>query len=149
MPTGEVFAGVGTGTTGSSFSAGLKEKNYLGKAITLDTNFALSENEVRGKFSVMNPNFRNTDRSLNTTIESTVSDFMSSSGYKTTRTGLSLGTGFEQFQDVYINFDLSNYYEKLVTSDTATDIKKKQEGHYFENLFAYSITSLFRIRFLR
>ena len=33
MPTGEIFAGVGTGTTGSSFSAGLKEKNYLGKAI--------------------------------------------------------------------------------------------------------------------
>ena len=34
MPTGEIFAGVGTGTTGSSFSAGLKEKNYLGKGIT-------------------------------------------------------------------------------------------------------------------
>ncbi|MDA9752845.1 outer membrane protein assembly factor BamA [Candidatus Pelagibacter sp.] len=140
MPTGEVFAGVGTGTTGSSFSAGLKEKNYLGKAITLDTNFALSENEVRGKFSVLNPNFRNTDRSLNTTIESTVSDFMSSSGYKTTRTGLSLGTGFEQFQDVFINFNVSNYYEKLVTSDTASEIKKKQEGDYFENLFLYSVT---------
>ena len=140
MPTGEIFAGVGTGTTGSSFSAGLKEKNYLGKAITLDTNFAVSESEVRGKFSVLNPNFRNTDRSLNTTIESTVSDFMSSSGYKTTRTGLSLGTGFEQFQDVYINFDVSNYYEKLVTSDTASDIKKKQEGDYFENLFLYSLT---------
>tara|TARA_B100001115_G_C15790390_1_gene389682 strand:- start:227 stop:1213 length:987 start_codon:yes stop_codon:yes gene_type:complete len=140
MPTGEVFAGVGTGTTGSSFSAGLKEKNYLGKGITLDTNFALSDSEVRGKFSVLNPNFRNSDRSLNTTIESTVSDFMSSSGYKTTRTGLSFGTGFEQFQDVYVNFDISNYYEKLVTSDAASDIKKKQEGDYFENLFLYSIT---------
>ena len=95
MPTGEIFAGVGTGTAGSSFSAGLKEKNYLGKGITLDTSLALSESEVRGKFSVLNPNFRNSDRSLNTTIESTVSDFMTSSGYKTTRTGLSLGTGFE------------------------------------------------------
>ena len=49
MPTGEIFAGVGTGTGGSSFSAGLKEKNYLGKGITLDTNFALSENEVKRK----------------------------------------------------------------------------------------------------
>jgi len=65
---------------------------------------------------------------------------MTSSGYKTTRTGLSLGTGFEQFQDVYINLDISNYYEKLVTSDAASDIKKKQEGDYFENLFLYSIT---------
>ena len=139
-PTGEIFAGVGTGTGGSSFSAGLKEKNYLGKGITLDTNFALSDDEIRGKFSVINPNFKNTDRSLNTTIESTTSDFMSSSGYKTTRTGVSLGTGFEQYQDLFVNFDLSNYYEKLVTSDKATDIKKKQEGDYFENLFLYSIT---------
>ena len=139
-PTGEIFAGVGTGTGGSSFSAGLKEKNYLGKGITLDTNFALSDDELRGKFSVINPNFKNTDRSLNTTIESTASDFMSSSGYKTTRTGVSLGTGFEQYQDVFVNFDISNYYEKLVTSDKATEIKKKQEGDYFENLFLYSIT---------
>ena len=139
-PTGEIFAGVGTGTGGSSISAGLKEKNYLGKGITLDTNLALSDNEIRGRFSVSNPNYKNTDRSLNTTIESTASDFMSSSGYKTTRTGVSLGTGFEQYQDVFLNFDLSNYYEKLVTSDNATDIKKKQEGDYFENLFLYSIT---------
>ncbi len=139
-PTGEIFAGVGTGTGGSSFSAGLKEKNYLGKGITLDTNFAISDDEIRGKFSVINPNFKNTDRSLNTTIESTTSDFMSSSGYKTTRTGLSLGTGFEQYQDIFINLDISNYYEKLITSDKATEIKKKQEGTYFENLFLYSIT---------
>ena len=140
MPTGEIFAGVGTGTGGSSFSAGLKEKNYLGKGITLDTNLALSENEIRGKFSVINPNFRDTDRSLNMTVESTTSDFMTSSGYKTTRTGLSLGTGFEQFQDIFVNFEISNYYEKLLTSDKATEIKKKQEGDYFENLFLYSIT---------
>ena len=140
MPTGEIVAGVGTGTGGSTFSAGLKEKNYLGKGIMLDTNFALSEDEVRGKFSILNPNFKNSDRSLNTTIESTVSDFMSTSGYKTTRTGLSLGTGFEQFQDIFVNFDLSNYYEKLVTSDSASEVKKKQEGDYFENLFLYSVT---------
>ena len=139
-PTGEIFAGVGTGTGGSSFSAGVKEKNYLGKGITLDTNFALSEDEIRGKFSVINPNFRNSDRSLNTTIESTTSDFMNSSGYKTTRTGLSFGTGFEQFEDIFINFDISNYYEKLVTSDTASEIKQRQEGDYFENLFLYSVT---------
>tara|TARA_B000000557_G_scaffold142635_1_gene115806 strand:- start:1044 stop:3296 length:2253 start_codon:yes stop_codon:yes gene_type:complete len=139
-PTGEIFAGVGTGTGGSSLSAGIKEKNYLGKGITLDTNISISDDELRGKFMVINPNFRNSDRSLNTTIESTTSDLMTSSGYKTTRTGLSLGTGFEQYQDIFINLDISNYYEKLITSDTASEIKKKQEGDYFENLLKYSIT---------
>ena len=138
--TGEVFAGAGTGTSGSVISAGIKEKNYLGKGITLDTKIALSDDELKGNFTVINPNFRNSDRSINTTIESTTSDFMTSSGYKTTRTGLKLGTGFEQYDDLFFNIDISNYYERLETSDAASSIKKKQEGDYFENLISYAIT---------
>ena len=101
---------------------------------------ALSDDEVKGKFSVINPNFKNSDRSINTTIESTTSDFMNSSGYKTSRTGLKLGTGFEQYDDLFVNIDISNYYERLETSDAASAIKKKQEGDYFENLLSYGIT---------
>ena len=139
--TGEIFAGAGTGTSGSSITAGIKEKNYLGKGIALDTNLTLTDDEVKGRFSVTNPNFRNSDRSLTTTIESTSTDFMTSSGYKTSRTGLGFGTGFEQYEDLFINFDISLYYEKLDTSSLASEIKKRQEGDYFENLFSYSITT--------
>ena len=139
--TGEIFAGAGTGTSGSSITAGIKERNYLGKGIALDTNLTLTDDEVKGRFSVTNPNFRNSDRSLTTTIESTSTDLMTSSGYKTSRTGLGFGTGFEQYEDLFINFDISMYYEKLETSSLASDIKKRQEGDYFENLFSYSITS--------
>ena len=35
----------------------------------------LSEDQISGKFAIVNPNYRNSDRSLNTTIESTSSDF--------------------------------------------------------------------------
>jgi len=138
--TGEIFAGAGTGTDGSQISVGIKEKNYLGKGIMLDTNLTLADDEIKGKFSVVNPNFKNTDRSINTTIESSVSDFMTSSGYKTTRTGIKLGTSFEQYDNLFFNIDLSNYYEKLETSSLASAIKKKQEGDYFENLLSYGIT---------
>jgi len=129
--TGEIFAGAGTGTDGSTISGGIKEKNYLGKGIELDTNLTLSDDQIKGRFSLINPNFRNTDRSINATIESTASDFMTTSGYKTTRTGLKLGTGFEQYEDLFFNIDISNYYEKLETSSSASAIKKKQEGDYF------------------
>ena len=138
--TGEIFAGAGTGTDGSQISVGIKEKNYLGKGIMLDTNLTLADDEIKGKFSVVNPNFKNTDRSINTTIESSVSDFMTSTGYKTTRTGIKLGTSFEQYDNLFFNIDLSNYYEKLETSSLASAIKKKQEGDYFENLLSYGIT---------
>ncbi len=138
-PTGEIFAGVGTGTTGNSLTAGIKENNYLGLGIKLDTNFTLSDDSVKGKFSVINPNYNNSDKSINTTFESSTNNFMSTGGYKTNRTGFIIGTEFEQMTNLFVNLSLSNYYEDLETSSTATNILKKQEGNYFENLLSYSI----------
>ena len=51
-PTGEIFAGAGTGTTGTSLTAGIKENNYLGLGIVLDTNFTITDDTLKGKFSV-------------------------------------------------------------------------------------------------
>ena len=140
IPTGEIFAGAGTGTSGATITAGIQEKNYLGKGIKLSTKLTLAEDEIKGKVSVMNPNYKNTNRSLQTTIESTTSDFLSTGGFKTSRTGFGIGTGFEQLSDFYVNLDVSTYYEKLETTSTASAYKKKQEGDYFENLFTYDLT---------
>ena len=137
--TGEVFAGAGAGTSGASITAGITEKNYLGKGIKLSTNFMISEDEIKGKFFVVNPNFKNTDRSINTILESTSSDFLSTGGFKTSRTGFGIGTGFEQYKDFFVNLDVSAYYEKLDTLPTASAHKKKQEGDYIENLLSYNL----------
>ena len=137
-PTGEIFAGAGTGTSGSTISAGVKENNYLGLGIKLDTNISITEDSVKGKFFVINPNYKNSDKSIKTVVESSTDDFMSTSGYKTSRTGLSLGTEFEQFNDFFVNIEISNFYEDLKTSSNAKSIVKKQEGNYFENLLSYS-----------
>ena len=138
-PTGEIFAGAGAGTAGTTITAGIKENNYLGKGIKLATNLAISESQIKGRFSVINPNFNNSDRSLNTTIESTSTDTLSTSGFKTSRTGFSVGTGFEQYKDLFVNLDFSTYYEKLETSSSASNYKKRQEGDYLENLMKYSL----------
>ena len=138
-PTGEIFAGAGTGTTGSSLTGGIKENNYLGLGIKLDTNFTITDDSLKGKFSVLNPNFNNSDKSIETIIESSTEDLLTESGYKTNRTGLSLGTEFEQFNDLFVNLEISNYYEDLETSSNANSIVKKQEGTYFENLLSYAL----------
>ena len=138
--TGEIFAGAGTGTAGTSLSAGIKENNYLGLGITLDANATITDDSIKGKFSVLNPNYKNSDKSIKTVIESSVDDFMSTSGYKTNRTGFSLGTEFEHRSDLFVNIEQSNYYEDLETSSIANNIIKKQEGNYFENLLSYTIS---------
>ena len=138
-PTGEIFAGAGTGTTGSNITAGILENNYLGLGIKLDTNLTLTDDSIKGKFSVFNPNYNNSDKSIKTVVESSTDDFFTLSGYKTSKTGVSISTEFEQMNDMFVNLEMSNYYEDLKTSSTATSIVKKQEGNYFENLVTYSI----------
>ena len=138
--TGEIFAGAGAGTAGTTLTAGIKENNYLGLGIQLDTNLSITNDTIRGKFSVLNPNFKNTDKSIKTTVESSAEDFLSSSGYKTKKTGFAVGTEFEQMNDFFVNLEVSNYYEDLETISSASNIIKKQEGSYFENLLTYRIS---------
>ena len=107
--------------------------------IKLDTNVTVTDDTIKGKFSVTNPNYNNSDKTIRTVIESSSNDFMSTSGYKSSRTGFSIGTEFEQKNNFFVNLDLSNFYEDLETSSNATNIIKKQEGNYIENLLSYSI----------
>ena len=138
--TGEIFAGAGAGTAGTSFTAGIKENNYLGLGIKLDANASITDDSLKGKFTVINPNFNNTDKTIKTSFENSTDDFMTSSGYKTNKTGFSIGTEFEQMNNFFVNLELSNFYEDLETSSSANSIIKKQEGTYFENLLSYRIT---------
>ena len=100
-PTGEIFAGVGTGTAGSTFSAGIKENNYLGKGVKLDTNFTVSERKSTGIFSVRNPNYKNSDKESMYRIEISEDDQLSNYGYKSNKEGFSIGLNYEQYKDVF------------------------------------------------
>jgi outer membrane protein insertion porin family len=64
---------------------------------------------------------------------------MTSFGYDSTRTGFSLGTTFEQYENIFISPDLSTYYESLSTNDNASKALKQQEGSYIDTELKYSI----------
>ena len=138
-PTGEVSAGAGTGTSGSAITFSIAENNYLGVGTKLKANTTISDDSLEFLFSIKNPNFRNSDRSLNATIETTNFDQMEKFGYETTTTGFSVGTSFEQYQNVYFTPTISSYFETLDTSSKASKTKRKQEGEYFDTNFSYSI----------
>ena len=131
-PTGEIMAGAGVGTSGSNILFGVKENNFLGKGIGLDAKLNLGTETVRGKFSVNNPNYQNTNKSLNFEVSATETDRLDNSGYKTNKTGFSLGTKFEYFDDLYLTLGNSFFYEKLETDSTASTRQKTQEGDYFD-----------------
>ena len=136
-PTGEIFASAGAGTQGSTVGFGIKENNFLGKNISLDTNLRLNDETIKGAFSVINPNWNYSEKTLIASIESSVTDRLTDYGYETGKTGFSLGSAWEQYDDVIFSPKLRTFYEKLETNQSATANLKKQEGEYFDTSFSY------------
>ena len=132
-PTGEITAGAGFGTSGGSLGFGVTENNYMGKGIRLDANLTLREDSIKGLFSLNNPNFRNSDKSVYTSIQSNELDKLSDFGYKSNKTGLKFGTKFEYLNNLELGLGLNSFYEKIETDSTASARQKKQEGDYFDN----------------
>jgi len=130
--TGEIMAGAGVGTDGTSMSFAIKENNYLGRGIALDSQLTLSEETIKGKFSVVNPNFKNSDKSVNANVQSLETDKLETAGYKTNKTGFGFGTSFEYQDDVTLGIGQSSFYEKIETNSTASKRQKSQEGNYWD-----------------
>ncbi len=137
--TGEIFAGAGVGSSGGTVGGGVKENNFLGRGVKLDANLQFSETAIRGKFSAVNPNYNYSGNEIRFTAESTRTSKMSTFGYDSTKTGFSLGTTFEQYEDIFISPDLSTYYESLSTNDNASNALKQQEGTYVDTELRYSV----------
>ena len=51
-------------------------------------------------------------------------------GYEVSNVGFSLGTNFEQYENLFFNPEISLDFEDLETNASASDALKKQEGSY-------------------
>ena len=131
-PTGEIMAGAGVGTDGSTLSFAIKENNYLGRGLGLKSELTVSEESIKGQFSVTNPNFQNSDKSIYTNIQALETDKLKDSGYKTNKTGFAFGTKFEYQDDFFFGVGQESFYEKIETNSSASTRQKKQEGNYFD-----------------
>ena len=138
-PTGEISAGAGFGTSGTVIGFSIKENNFLGRGIQFGTDIELTDESIRGKFGVSNPNFRGSDQSVFMSVQSSETDRLTNFGYKTTKTGFTLGSKFEYYNDVFVSPSISTFYESLKTSSTASNALEKQKGTYFDTDFNYMI----------
>ena len=138
-PSGEISLQAGFGTSGEILGGGIKEKNFLGQGINLDANLELTPETVKGRFIYAKPNFGNSENTLFTSLKSSSTDLLTDSGYKTSELGFSLGTKFEQFQNIFLSPEIDILVEDLETSSKASNTLKKQEGSYTDLYFNYTI----------
>ena len=131
-PTGEISAGAGVGSSGGTIAAGVKENNYLGKGLKVEANATLTEETFKGLFSVTNPNYNNTDKSIFANVQALEIDQLKNYGYKTNKTGFEIGTRFEYLEDFRLGLSTRSFVEKIETDSTASARQKKQAGNYWD-----------------
>ena len=137
-PTGEISAGAGVGTSGGTIGFSIKENNYLGKGISLEGSATLSDESIKGIFSVTNPNYNNSDKSINFSIEANELDRIKDFGYKNNKMGFSIGTQFEYLDDFNLGLSTSTFYERIETDSTASVQQKKLDGNYFDTFLRFN-----------
>jgi len=138
-PTGEISLGAGFGSNGGTVGFSVNENNFLGKGVKLSSSLRVSADTVKGNFTVNNPNFNYSGRSLIANLESSSTDKLTDSGYESSKTGFSIGTRFEKNENLFLSPSLSIFHEKIDTNSTASASLKKQDGSYFENKFNYTL----------
>ena len=96
QPTGEISAGAGVGTSGGTFTVGLKENNWLGEGKTVGFDLQVDES-LAGTLKFINPNYDFLGNSIRYSISSVGND-KPDQGYENTIIGASVGTSFEQYR---------------------------------------------------
>ncbi len=132
-PTGEISAGAGVGTDGTTVAFGIRENNYLGKGLKLNSNIVLSEESVKGQFGVTNPNYNNSDKLVYATALANETDRLTNFGYKTNKAGFEIGVEYEYLDDFNLGLSTSSFYENIETSSSASAMQKKQKGNYWDS----------------
>jgi len=138
--TGEIMAGAGIGTDGTSFQFMVSENNWLGRGIKLESNLNLSQDKVSGAILVVNPNYNYTDNSVKVGLDVSSTDRSTSSGYSSSKTGFEFGTTFEQYEDLFISPEITLAFEDIEVDDTASTAIKNMEGSFFNTDIGYAVT---------
>jgi len=139
-PTGEISAGFGIGTDGTAFLFSVKENNWLGRGIKLTSTLDLTETTIAGSLSLNNPNFNYSGNSVFGSVNLSATDESVNSSYKSTKSGFSLGTEFEQYENVYFSPSIRANLENIEVERTASTSIQNMEGEYTNIDFAYGIT---------
>ena len=137
--TGEIMAGAGVGTDGTTFQFAISENNWLGRGVQLQTSLNLSREQISGNILVNNPNYNFTDKSLRAGLDVSTTDRSATSGFKSSKTGFVLGTGFEQYEDVFFTPEINVQFEDIEVDASASTAIQNMNGNFFNVDFKYGI----------
>jgi outer membrane protein insertion porin family len=136
QPTGSITAGLGYGTNGAIFEAGINERNFLGQGINLNFNGRLSTEKISGVFSYNDPNFKNTSKELAMSLYSEKDEYKNA-GYDNKRVGTNLSTRYEIYEDIYFRPNIGIQYDSLDITGTVSNLLRSRQGDTLTSSVGY------------
>jgi outer membrane protein insertion porin family len=137
QPTGNISAGVGYGTNGGLFEASINERNFLGQGINLNFTGRLSSDVIRGEFSFVDPNYKNSNKELASSLFSEIDDYQNS-GYENKRAGTRIATKYEIYEDIFFRPNLGVQFDKLEVTGNASSLLRSRQGDFITTSFGYN-----------
>ncbi len=121
-PTGNIQVGGGYGSFGGVLlSAAISDRNIFGSGLHVGVNVQKSQLTKNYAFNITNPRLNDSDFSGNFSINSSSTDYTSSSGYKIDSQGMGVGTGhrFNRYVTGYLGYNYSkNRYSNVDVNTT-------------------------------
>lgn len=139
QPTGNISAGVGYGTNGGLFEASINERNFLGQGINLNFTGRLGTEEIRGEFSYLDPNFKQSEKELAMSIYSVADDYKNS-GYQNKKVGNKFATQYEIYEDIFFRPNIGIQQDILKITGSASNLLKSRAGDFTTTSFGYSVS---------
>ena len=140
QPTGSVSAGIGVGSSGSTISSTIVEKNLFGKGIMLDGNASFGTEKVSGNVGLSLPDFMNTGNTFNYNIFAINTD-SENSGKKKKKIGNGFSTQYNVYEDISLRTGFGIDLDAINTNDSASSLYKSREGDYLTYKGFYSISN--------
>jgi len=137
QPTGSISAGVGYGSNGGLFEASINERNFLGQGINLNFTGTLATEEIKGEFSYVDPNFKQSEKELAASLFSILDDY-ENSGYQNKRAGTKFATKYEIYEDVFFRPNIGIQYDKLEITGSASNLLKSRAGNFTTTSVGYN-----------
>ena len=135
--TGSISAGVGYGTNGGLFEASVNERNFLGQGINLNFTGRLSSDIIRGEFSYVDPNYKNSNKELAASLFSELDDYQNS-GYQNKRAGTKFATKYEIYEDIFFRPNLGVQFDKLEVTGNASSLLRSRQGDFLTTSLGYN-----------
>lgn len=140
QPTGQISAGVGIGSSGSTISTGIQENNLFGKGIASSGVLSLGTEKISGNMNLKLPKYGVNENDI--FVNFGISEIEYDNGaYKSKQVVFGAGQSYEIYEDISLLTSLNFDNDRIDTKSSTSSYIRSLDGNYNTLKASYGITN--------